>query len=85
MNDKKNINRLSLFASRICNGVFGIFRTKKDMNRMDIPKNPSDFFLLRYSVKPLLLSRVSMIILIIYVFFFNKYTSEGHFRIGKQE
>lgn len=44
MNDKKNINRLSLFASQICNGVLEIIRTKKDMNRMDIPKNPSDFF-----------------------------------------
>ena len=42
MNDK-NINRLSLFASQICNGVLG-FSERKDMNRMDIPKNPSDFF-----------------------------------------
>lgn len=44
MNDKKNINRLSLFVSRVCNGVLGFSERKKDMNRMDIPKNPSDFF-----------------------------------------
>lgn len=84
MNDKKI---LIVFHCLFLKFVtwFWDFPNEKDMNRMDIPKNPSDFFLLRYSVKPLLLSMVSMIILIIYVFFFNKYTSEGHFRIGEQE
>lgn len=84
MNDKKNINRLSLFASQICNGVLG-FSERKRHESDGYPQKSIRFFLLRYSVKPLLLSMVSMIILIIYVFFFNKYTSEGHFRIGGQE
>ena len=44
MNDKKNINRLSLFVSQVCNGVLGFSERKKDMNRMDITKHPSDFF-----------------------------------------
>ena len=83
MNDK-NINRLSLFASQICNGVLG-FSERKRHESDGYPQKSIRFFLLRYSVKPLLLSMVSMIILIIYVFFFNKYTSEGHFRIGEQE
>jgi hypothetical protein len=29
MNDKKNINRLSLFASQICNGVLGFSERKR--------------------------------------------------------
>ena len=78
--DKKNITCLIIICSyilQICNGILGFSERKKDMNRMDIPKNPSDFFLLRYFVKPLLLSRVSMIILIIYVFFLINILRKG--------
>ena len=48
--DKKNITCLIIICSyilQICNGVLGFSERKKDMNRMDIPKNPSDFFLLQ--------------------------------------
>lgn len=44
---KKNITCLIIICSyilKISNAVFGFSERKKDMNRMDIPKNPSDFF-----------------------------------------
>ncbi len=52
---------------------------------MDIPKNPSDFFFVTIFRKtPAFKHGINDYFDYLYVFF-NKYTSEGHFRIGEQE
>lgn len=52
---------------------------------MDIPKNPSDFFFVTIFRKtPAFKHGINDYFEHLYIFF-NKYTSEGHFRIGEQE
>lgn len=52
---------------------------------MDIPKNPSDFFFVTIFRKAPAFKHGINDYFDHLCIFFNKYTSEGHFRIGEQE
>lgn len=52
---------------------------------MDIPKNPSDFFFVTIFRKAPAFKQGINDYFDHLCIFLNKYTSEGHFRIGKQE